>query len=244
VQVLDGHSNYVTGLSFSPDSSRLASASWDGKVIVWDLASGNQIVNFRGKPFPASITNVVFSPDGKSVFAGVAEDKQVYQWDLSTSQIMRTFSGEDKEIYGLAVSPDGGLLAAGNQDGDILLWSTATGEKLRTFSGHAGLVLRLAFNRDSSQLASAGFDRLAKVWEVDTGQEIASLYGNLSNVFGVAFGPDGDTLATSGADGTIRTYTLSMDQLIDLARTRLTRTLTKEECLKYLHLESCPFAQY
>ncbi|MFN2198416.1 MAG: helix-turn-helix domain-containing protein [Anaerolineales bacterium] len=243
VRELSGHSNYVTGLSFSFDGTQLASASWDGNVIVWDLIAGKPVVTFRGKTFPALITNVAFSPDGKTVFAAVADDKLVYQWEVSTGQEVRTLSGEDKEIYGLAVSPDGSLLAGGTQDGNIVLWSVASGEKLRTFSGHAGVVLRLVFNQDGSRLASAGFDRLAKVWDAATGQEVASLYGNLSNVFGVAFSPEGERLATGGADGTLRTYTLDVNQLIELASARLTRTLNQQECQKFLHIKNCPNAQ-
>lgn len=101
-------------------------------------------------------------------------------------------------------------------------------------------MLRLTFNQDGSQLASAGFDRLAKVWDVNTGNELFSLYGNTSNVYGVSFSPDGRSLATAGADGSICTYTLQLDQLIALARARLTRTLTNEECQKFLHVATCP----
>ena len=148
--------------------------------------------------------------------------------------------GRGKELYGLAVSPDGSLLAAGDQDGNISLWEVESGEKLHTLSGHAGLVLRVAFSQDGSRLASAGFDRLAKIWDVNRGSELFSLYGNASNVFGVAFSPDGRSLATAGADGSIRTYTLQLDKLIALARARLTRTLTHDECRKFLHVETCP----
>jgi WD40 repeat protein len=101
-------------------------------------------------------------------------------------------------------------------------------------------VLRLSFNQDGSRLASAGFDRLAKVWDAHTGNELFSLYGNTSNVFGVSFSPDGKYLATAGADGSIRTYVLQMDELISLAKARLTRTLTIEECQKFLHVAICP----
>ncbi len=89
-------------------------------------------------------------------------------------------------------------------------------------------------------LASAGFDRQAKVWDVATGEEVASFFGNASNVFGVSFSPDGQRLVTAGADGTVRTYTLDMDDLIALAEARLTRGLTDEECRKFLHAEPCP----
>jgi len=51
---------------------------------------------------------------------------------------------------------------------------------------------------------------------------------------------DGSHLATAGGDGTARIYTLKMDELVELAQSRLTRSLTAEECQKYLHTEQCP----
>lgn len=236
---LSGHTNMVVGLAFSPDGKRLASAAWDGTAKVWDLAAGEEITTFRGHKPAALVTGIVFTPDGKTVITG-ADDQFVYQWDATSGAIVRAYPGDGKEIYGVAVSADGRLLAAGDQDGSICLWSVASGEQLRKFPAHAGLILRLAFNQDGSQLASAGFDRLAKIWDVKTGAELFSLYGNASNVFGVSFDPDGNRLATAGADGTVRTYTLQLEALIDLARIRLTRTLTQEECQKYLHITACP----
>ena len=157
-----------------------------------------------------------------------------------TAQEIQRFSFEGKEVYGVAVSPDGQTLAMGHFDGTISLWDVASGSILRTFAGHAGLVLRLAFNQDGSQLASAGFDRLAKVWDVASGEELFSLYGNLSNVFGISFSPDGKQLAAGGADGTVRTYTLALNELLILAESRLTRELMDEECRKFLHVQTCP----
>lgn len=239
VQTLIGHANFVTGLAFSPDGARLASASWDGSAKVWDLVGGAAITTFNGHPRPVMVTNVVFSGDGRSVFTG-GDDDFVRQWDAATGQEIHAFSGNGKDIYGLALSPDGNTLAMGDQDGAITLWEVASGQKLRAFGSHAGLALRLAFDQDGKRLASAGFDRLAKVWDVETGEELFSLYGNLSNVFGVSFSPDGRQLATAGADGAVRTYTLDLDELAALAQSRLTRTLTNEECRKFLRQAACP----
>jgi WD40 repeat protein/DNA-binding XRE family transcriptional regulator len=238
VSSLDAHKAMAVELAFSPDGKRLASASWDGTAKIWDLTS-QDVLTIHVSPSANTITSIAFSPDGKTVFTG-ADEKFVRQWDSVTGQEIRSFSSDSIEIYSVAVSPDGSLLAAGHQDGNIQLWDVKTGEKLRVLTGHAGLVLRIAFSMDGSHLASAGFDRLAKVWDVDTGEELASLYGNASNVFGVAFSPDGSQLATAGADGTIRTYALQIDDLIALAKSRLTRLLTEEECRKFLHSVSCP----
>jgi WD40 repeat protein len=239
VDTLSGHANMILGLTFSHDGARLASASWDGTAKVWDLTTSREVITFSGHTGPALPSNVAFSRDGRSVFTG-ADDDYVRQWDATTGAEIRTFGGEGKDIYGLAISPDGRTLAIGDQDGRITLWEVASGRKLHTLAGHSGLLMRLAFDQDGTRLASAAFDRQAKVWDVATGEELFTLYGNLSNVFGVAFSPDGGELATAGADGTVRTYTLDLDQLVTLAQARLTRHLTEEECQKFLHAATCP----
>jgi len=52
--------------------------------------------------------------------------------------------------------------------------------------------------------------------------------------------PDGARLAASGGDGTARIYLLAIEELMALARSRLTRSFTDAECQQYLHLEQCP----
>jgi len=236
---LSGQNSLVFDLAFSPDGTRLASVAWDGTAKVWDLLTGKEITTFSGHGVNAFVSGVTFSANGKHVFTG-ADDKFVRIWDAVTGQELGVISGEGKEIYGVVLSPDGNLLAVSNQDGVITLWDANSLNKIRTLVGHSGLVNRLTFSKDGTRLASASFDRLAKVWDVSTGEELASLYGNTGNVFGVSFSPDGNRLATAGADGTVRTYILRLDDLVALARSRVTRLLTEEECRTFLHMDSCP----
>jgi WD40 repeat protein/DNA-binding XRE family transcriptional regulator len=238
VTSLNAHKNMAVDLAFSPDGKRLASASWDGTAKIWDLTN-QEVLTITVHPSATTMTSIAFSPDGKTVFTG-ADEKFVRQWDSVTGQEIRTYSSDGIEIYGIAISPDGNLLAASHQDGNIQLWDVKTSEKLHLLTGHAGLGLRVTFSNNGTRLASVSFDRLAKVWDAETGKELASLYGNASNVFGASFSPNGSQLATAGADGTIRIYTLRIDDLIALAKSRLTRSLTDEECRMFLHLDSCP----
>ena len=102
----------------------------------------------------------------------------------------------------------------------------------------------LAFSADGKWLAIGSGDNTARVWEVATGKETYSLPGSVGGVVGVAFNPvyGGDQLAVASADGIVRLFVLKIDDLMELAKRRLTRTLTLEECQKYLHMEQCPAA--
>jgi WD40 repeat protein len=78
-----------------------------------------------------------------------------------------------------------------------------------------------------------------KLWETKTGEEVFTLFGHPSRIFGVAISGDGTRLATAGQDRVARVYLLNVEDLVKPARTRVTRSLTAEECQKYLHVQKC-----
>jgi WD40 repeat protein len=88
-------------------------------------------------------------------------------------------------------------------------------------------------------VATVSPDGTAKVWDAHTGKELLTLYAPAS-LTGVAFSPNGSQLAVGSSDGTTRIYLLHIEDLIALAKSRLTRTLTSEECQQYLHVDACP----
>ena len=85
-------------------------------------------------------------------------------------------------------------------------------------------------------------DGTAKLWDLATGREVLTLFGHDLVVNAVAFSPDGRFLATVSADGTVALHLLPIDELRNLARERVTRTLTDGECRQYLHMGECQAA--
>jgi WD40 repeat protein/Flp pilus assembly protein TadD len=212
----------AAGVAFSPDGSRLASASGflglreAEQVQVWEVATGRLALTHQGltaAPAGAVIdpdrVGVAFSPDGKYVASGGA-DGAVRVWDAAGVKPVRTLAGHQKQVYGVAFSPDGRRLASGGEDGTVRVWDVTSGKELISLRGHTHLVYGVAFSPDGRRLASGGGDNQgpgeAKVWDVREGREVFDLRGHTGQVNGVAFSPDGRRLASASLDGTIRVW--------------------------------------
>lgn len=76
-------------------------------------------------------------------------------------------------------------------------------------------------------------------WDPTSWQELLTLPAHAAGALVATFPPDGEHLAVAGEDGAIRVYVLDIGALIDLARNRVTRAMTDEECVRYLHIEQC-----
>src|SRR5262249_54110269 len=168
-----------------PDGARLASASRDGTVKLWDTRAAQEARTLRAP------TNGL---RGERL-APVPPDMR----DARPPQA-HTFKG----LWGGVFSPDGTRSAAAGNDGTVTIWDAVTGQEARTVTGHTGAVLGVAFRPDGARLASAGMDGTVRVWESATGREVYTLRGHGDRICCVAFSPDGTRLASAGSEGAIR----------------------------------------
>ncbi len=76
------------------------------------------------------------------------------------------------------------------------------------------------------------------MWDVRTGTQRVALRGHRNGVLTGQFSPDGSRLVTTSGDGTVRVWAVDLDDLVQIARDRVTRGLTDEECRQYLQ-RSC-----
>jgi WD40 repeat protein/class 3 adenylate cyclase len=229
----------ISSAKYSSDGTVLATGGWDGLVALWDPASGQRIATLDPDTERRYVVeDVAFSPDG-SLLVSTSWDGTAKMWDVSTHEQIGTLQHEDK-VGSVDISPDGALIVTASQDGTARIWDLE-GHQLRVLRGHEGAVNDVEFSPDGLLVATASEDATTRLWEVASGRETLILSGHPGSVVDLAFAPGGDRLATTSADE-IRVYVLSIGQLIELAKARLTRTWTMDECRQYLRLDTCAAA--
>ena len=109
----------VLGVAWSPDGRRIASASGDMTVRVWDGATGTTLLTYQRHS--DSVNTVAWSPDGTRIASG-GRDKTVHVWDACTGHVKFTYHGHSSWVYTVAWSPDGTRIASAGNDGTVQIW--------------------------------------------------------------------------------------------------------------------------
>jgi WD40 repeat protein/serine/threonine protein kinase len=169
VGVVGRHAMQIWGMAFSPDGQRLATASNDGTVKVWDwdparLDKEQQPAITLDVRVDGYGNRVAFSPDSQRLATG-GEEYTVKIWDAKSGELQHTLSGHTGDVFAVAFSRDGRWLATGGEDTTVRIWDTAFWKLRRTLRGHSGVVMSLAFSPDSQRLASGSKDHTMKVWD-------------------------------------------------------------------------------
>ncbi|WP_208821555.1 AAA-like domain-containing protein [Tolypothrix sp. PCC 7910] len=160
---LEGHSNSVISVIFSPDGKTLASASDDGTIKLWNRDTGKKISTLIGHS--NAVNSVVFSPDGKTL-ASASRDNTIKLWNRDTGKEISTLTGHTSWVFNVVFSPDGKTLASASDDKTIKLWNRDTGKEISTLTGHSDGVNSVVFSPDGKTLASASVDNTIKLWNL------------------------------------------------------------------------------
>ncbi|KIK36383.1 hypothetical protein CY34DRAFT_811336, partial [Suillus luteus UH-Slu-Lm8-n1] len=199
--VINGHTDYVRSVAFSPDGTRIATGSYDRTVRLWDAATGQPV----GEPLlghTSVVTSVSFSPDGTRIVSG-SFDETVRLWDVATRQpIGEPLLGHTESVNSVAFSRSGSRIVTGSRDKTVRLWNAATRQPVdEPLRGHTDSVNSVSFSPDETRIISGSDDNTVRLWDVATGQPAGEpLEGHTYPVISVSFSPDGTRIASSSWD--------------------------------------------
>ena len=204
IAFLEGHTERVEEVSFSPDGTLLASGSVDGTVRLWNVETHAPIATLE---VGSAVYAVSFFPDGTILAAG-SGDGAVRLWNMRTGEQTGILEGHTEYVETVSFSPDGTMLASGAGYGDepIRLWVVETGQPIGTLEGHERGVFSLSFSPDGKTLASASSDNTVRLWDVASRRQIVALGRHNDLVAAVSFSPDGKSLVSGSFDGTVRVW--------------------------------------
>lgn len=212
VRRFEAHVGPMHDLKVTHDSTRLLSASADGKVRVWDLDTGRVLETLAGHRIERDISFDI-SPDDRHVVSG-DETGQLRWWDVATGERFREILAHHKDdynhgIYAVEYSRDGSRVLSTGKDSLAKLWDSRSGTLLQTFAGHGGWVVDGGLTPDNAHVVTASFDETIRVWDAASGEEELRLLSGGDTASCLAFSPDGRHLAAGMRDGSIRLYDLA-----------------------------------
>lgn len=202
-RVLRGHERVVRGVDWSPDGSRLATASQDMSLRIWDAESGAQLLALRGHT--DWIRGVAWSPNGRLI-ATAGEDLTARVWDAIEGAEVSVLHGHLELLHAVAWAPDGLRLVTGSHDGTARIWNARSARELHRLEGHTDWVRGVAWSPDGRRVATGSSDGRARVWDAESGTLETTLYGHTDWVQGLAWSPDGRWLATASSDRSARIW--------------------------------------
>jgi WD40 repeat protein/DNA-binding SARP family transcriptional activator len=221
----------------APRSAVFLDISGDGSwVALGRIGREEPLRSYRWPSGDDQLQEVAVTPDGRSI-VGLRGSGAVTVWDVASGKVRATYAWKTGRANAFALSPDGRSLAIAGSDGTVIR-DLSTGTLVKTLAG-TGEGTAVAFNQDGSLLAT-GSTTGTSLWDVATGEHLLRFAGGPSPVRSLSFDPAGTHLLIGSEDGLLRVVTLSLDELLTIARSRIARAFTAAECRQYLHVTVCP----
>lgn len=210
IHSLGGHLDTVAGIAFTPDGSKLASASFDKTVRLWEVKTGKLLHTYTGHS--DVVYGVAFSPDG-SWFATASKDRTNRIVETATGKGLLTLSGMDQEVMAVAIRPDGQQVVTSGLETQLSWWDPKTAERLKRTAGPGVAVHELAFDAKGTVCAVAGGDGSVRFYKPQGGDLLKAVQTG-SPTFAVALDSPGKRAASGGADGTVKLWNVADARLL------------------------------
>jgi WD40 repeat protein/serine/threonine protein kinase len=198
----------ISSVDFAPDGRRVATASSDGAIRIWDVGTGKELGALKT---PAEQNFALFSPDGEHILTVSVFDHALRIWNAATFRPLLEFKGHTDQTWNAMFSPDGQYLVSASWDKTARVWDVATGRELLRLN-HDDKVFDAEFSPDGRRIVTGAHDQIARIWDASTGREMLELVGHEEAVSVATYSPGGGEILTASGDA-VRLWDASTGRL-------------------------------
>jgi cytochrome c len=199
----DDHDSAVSAVAFHPDGKRALSASDDGELHFWDLATGRKLHRFKGHT--ARILGVAVDTSGHWA-ATASWDRTLRLWDLERLRPVAVLKGHTGPVNAVAFSRDSNHIVSAGYDGTIRLWQRASGKHLRAAYKHGWGINVLKRLGDTDAYVFGALNGTVAIFDFSENRVVRELQAHEKPVLSLALLAKPGLLATGGGDGRINIY--------------------------------------
>jgi WD40 repeat protein/class 3 adenylate cyclase len=236
------YAEWVIGMSVTTDGRRAAAGGDVGfAVSIWDLETGSVVATLGpfGEPGSGAVAGAAIHPDGSQVAVRIMGDEPRVAVVRLDGSVLAEFPFEPPATSGghIAFGPDGSLLAAGGAR--LAVFESSSWSVVWEVDAHDGGAFHLDFSPDGRTIVTTGSDGFLRLWDARDGSLLQVIPMGEDWAKAVAFTDDRHVVVGT-LSGLVAGLTFDVDELVQIGRSRVTRTLTDQECRTYLHLDTCP----
>ena len=196
------HKDMVTHVAFSPDGTRLLTASADTTARVWNADTGEPVTPVLSHV--GGIRHAAFSDDGRMLAIGSARTVRI--WNAETGQEIGNPLQHGGPVNHVEFDADGHRLATACADKLARVWDLSVDPPVAIEVAHEEEVYRVSISPDGERFATASRDSKARVWNSATGEPVTPELAHNDRVYWVGFSPDGERVVTASYDFTARVW--------------------------------------
>jgi WD40 repeat protein len=231
----------VEGIAVGPGDEWLVSAGRDGRLHVWDVASGKKTRSIDAHEGVALCVDV--TDDGRTIVSGGGYGSLCI-WDTESGDLVHRAGGvdpippdlarefgpriDDTAVYCLSLAPGDKRVALGRGNGAVELWDVQTGKLLRMFAGHEDgvggkYVTTVCWDPTGKWFATGGADEYIRIWDAASGSVIRQLKGPKQRMGGstvvdivgaLEVSADGTRVLSAGDGGSVQSWEVETGRLL------------------------------
>lgn len=223
VTLKEQHSHVVKALSFSPDGRQIASASYDGKVCISAVITGDLLHSLNGIYVVLSLSWLF---DGTCIvlnsFHNMVHMNMVHMWDVVKKKLLGKLEGHKKPVIAASCSPDSRYIVSSASGGAVFIWDAINKKLLHTLDLSDGIAythhsiqgavevcaVSVCWSASGDHIACGMKNGMIRVWDVIGEKWVCALIVNTINVNAVSFLPNGRQIVSVSPGRTIRVWDL------------------------------------